>query len=67
MTPKMQDIHQGIVHCISATLNELKKNNTTVGRCILVLFVQRNKWADPPDHLAGLGRLDGGECLLCVV
>lgn len=30
MTPKMQDIHQGIVHCISATLNELKKNNTTL-------------------------------------
>ncbi|KIO31852.1 hypothetical protein M407DRAFT_217107 [Tulasnella calospora MUT 4182] len=30
MTPKMQDIHQGIVHCISATLNELKKSNSTL-------------------------------------
>ncbi|KAG8990563.1 hypothetical protein FRB90_001720 [Tulasnella sp. 427] len=30
MTPKMQDIHQGIVHCINATVNELKKSHSTL-------------------------------------
>ncbi|KAG8881170.1 hypothetical protein FRB98_004521 [Tulasnella sp. 332] len=30
MTPRMRDIHQAIVQCMTATLNELKRSNTTV-------------------------------------
>ncbi|KAG9001898.1 hypothetical protein FRB94_004430 [Tulasnella sp. JGI-2019a] len=30
MTPRMRDIHQAIVQCMTATLNELKRSNTTL-------------------------------------
>lgn len=37
MSQRMRDIHQGIVQCISATLNELKRSNSTVSIFIFPL------------------------------
>ena len=35
MSESMSDIHEAIVNCMNATLNELKRSNTTVRTCLV--------------------------------
>ncbi len=39
MTESMKEIHGGLVQCMSTTLAELKRSNTTVGSFFFLVFL----------------------------